>query len=158
MATQNADLEVIDFNNSEEYELGDTHLTTREIAGIVELTPNTVRTHRKDGMLTDCTVVRISHKPGALAFEYGPALHAFIQYYSRRSDCKSRTVRGMREHAYMRQMRAQEMKEQGQNLADICHALDVSPGTARRYLKGKYDRPEPIEGHTPVWERDAQPA
>ena len=75
-----SDKQVIDFDSSDVYELGDTHMTIPQIAEEVDLCPSTVWTHVSEGQLAGCTRVRVcGANGGCTAIEYDSALHAFLQ-------------------------------------------------------------------------------
>jgi len=64
------------------------------------------------------------------------------------------SVRLRKEMAYARQQKAQAMRRAHKSKQQICDALSISTQTLRAYLDGAYDKPDPIEGRTPLWEQD----
>ena len=75
--------ETIDFDTHPAFELGDTHLTVRQLAAVMGISRKALYRRMKQWPLRRLRAVRIGGRPGRpIAYEYTPALHAYIQQHA----------------------------------------------------------------------------
>ena len=70
----------IDFDEDDNYELGDTHFTIDQIADATGLHPSTVTHHLRHGRLKECKQVIRPGRGRPIAVEYDATLHAFFEH------------------------------------------------------------------------------